>query len=265
MSVDRILDVAVRAAQDAGGLIRDYAAGDGIPVDYKGGFEPVTIADLAADGLIRDAVAAAFPGHRVLTEETAGPDWSRAGFDGPLWIVDPIDGTANYARGHRYVSVSIAYAEDGVVRAGVVHAPFLGETFTAVKGRGAFLNGTPIRVGAPESLKRSIVSTGFPHDKTDVEPLVERVRRLLIHCQDIMRGSSPALDIAWTACGRLDAHTEALFPWDVAAAGLIATEAGARRGSLLPVPDGIPPDLYGEAFIVAAPAIYDELVTLLSG
>ncbi|MBG0827516.1 inositol monophosphatase [Planomonospora sp. ID67723] len=259
------LDLAVRTAVAAGRLIAEYSAEGGALADYKGGFEPVTVADLASDGLIRDALA----GRRILSEESSSATWD---FGGPLWVVDPLGGTADFSRNHRCVSVSIAFAVDGEVLAGVVHAPFLDETFTAVKGGGAHLNGRPITAGAPEGLGRSVVGTGFPHDRSDVEPLVERVRRLLTHCEDIRRSASPALDVCWTACGRLDAHTEDLRPWDVAAAGLIAVEAGARRGTLPPGEPGtletagvLPPDLNGEGFVVAAPTIYDDLVALLSG
>jgi myo-inositol-1(or 4)-monophosphatase len=105
-----------------------------------------------------------------------------------------------------------------------------------------------------------VVSTGFPHRRDGVDDLVERVHRLLTHCSDIRRGSSPALDIAWVAAGRLDAHTDAPHPWDVAAAGLIATEAGAVRSAR----GALPPDLRGAGYLVSAPAVHDDLAALLT-
>ncbi|GAA0375424.1 inositol monophosphatase [Acrocarpospora corrugata] len=264
--------MAVQIAHDAGRLLRGYALSGPATIDYPDGVEPVTKADLAADRLIGNALVSAFPRHRVQSEESGPID----GYDGPVWIVDPLDGTANFARGHRYVAVSLAYAVDGVVEAAVVHAPFLDETFTATRGGGAALNGTAIKVSVPESLRRAIVSTGFPHRRGEVDALVERVRRLLVSCQDIRRAAAPALDICWVAAGRLDAHTEDLRPWDVAAAGLVATEAGASRGHLPSLPGNppesgarhacaVPPELCGEGFLVAAPSIYEELVSVLSG
>jgi myo-inositol-1(or 4)-monophosphatase len=256
-----LLERAVDAVHQAGELIIRYQ--HDVDVDYKNAVEPVTAADLAADELIRQCLLRTFPTHRVLSEEAAEVDWDSAGFDGPLWVVDPIDGTANYARKHPYVSVAVALAIDGVVQLGVVHAPFLNETFTAIKGSGAHLNGAPIAVDRHVSLDRAVISTGFPHDKGDLEPLLDRVRKLLTGCQDIRRGASPALDIAWVAAGRLDGHTETLHPWDVAAAGLIATEAGAVRSHLSNVPEDIPTDLWGQDVLFASPSIHDGLIELL--
>lgn len=255
---------ALEIARGAGDLIRELQRRHAYQVEYKGDAEPVTSADVACDGYIREEIANVFPSHRVLSEETTGADWTAMDLSGPLWVVDPIDGTANYAHGHPYVNVSIAFAIDGVVQAGVVHAPFLGETFTAVKGAGAQCNGVPIGVASATELRRAVVSTGFPYQKPDLDPLVERVRRLLAGCQDIRRACAPALDICYVAAGRLDAHTETLNPWDVAAAGLIATEAGASRSHLTPVPAGVPVDLCGEGIVVSAPGIHDALVSLLT-
>jgi myo-inositol-1(or 4)-monophosphatase len=258
---DDVLAAAVRAAESAGALIVERQRRGGVEVTYKQDAEPLTQSDLAADRSITQTLRAAFPRVGMLSEESAhGP----ADLLSPMWVADPIDGTANYARGHPYVAVAIAYVEEGVTRAGVVHAPFLGETFTAVRGRGARLNGRRIAVGAPERLRRAVISTGFPHVRTDLEPLLRRVRLLLEHCQDIRRAASPALDICWVGAGRLDAHTEALHPWDVAAASLIAQEAGAVRSHLVPAPADVPADLFGEGFLIAAPSIHDELVALLS-
>ncbi|HEX5598728.1 MAG TPA: inositol monophosphatase family protein, partial [Micromonosporaceae bacterium] len=220
------LSFATQLARRAGAVLAELSGRVG--VEYKEGVEPVTEADRRSDAMIREAIAATFPHHQVLSEEGE----TIVDLAGPLWIVDPLDGTANYARGHPYMAVSIAYAVDGVLQAGVVHAPFLDETFTAARGRGAHLNGTPIRPSNPPDLRHAVVSTGFPNRKEELGPLVERVRRLLSHCQDLRRAASPTLDICYVAAGRLDAHTETLHPWDVAAAGLIAVESGARRSHL---------------------------------
>lgn len=258
---EELLAAAVRAAQTAGRVIVARSTDRGVA--YKNDAEPVTQGDLLADRAILETLRAAFPDVPVLSEESDGgepPD-----LHGPVWVVDPIDGTANYARGHPYVSVSVAYAEEGVTRAAAVCAPFLGETFTAALGKGARLNGRPITVGSPGELRRSVVSTGFPHMRSDLGPLLKRIELLLTHCQDIRRAASPALDICWVGAGRLDAHTETLHPWDVAAASLVAREAGAVRGHLVPVPEGVPADLFGGGFLVSAPEVHDALMALLTG
>ncbi|GHE29920.1 inositol monophosphatase [Streptosporangium violaceochromogenes] len=265
LALQSVLGCAVSAAVAAGEAVARRWSEERPGVHYKNGVEPVSAADLLSDKIITRAIGRAFPGHRVMSEETVEGDWRDFDFSGPLWVIDPIDGTANYVRGHPHTAVSVAFAVDGEVRAGAVHAPFSRETFTAVKGQGARLNGRPITVATPADLARSVVSTGFPHLKDEIAPLVERVRRLLTHCADIRRSAAPTLDIAWVGAGRLDAHTETLFPWDVAAAALIATEAGAVRSHLTGPPPGVPADLFGEGVVVSAPSIHTALVELLSG
>jgi myo-inositol-1(or 4)-monophosphatase len=262
MDFEYFRDEAVAAATRAGELVVEWSRQNSFEVRRKKGTELVTTADLGSDQMIREYLGSRFPRHRFFTEE--GTVANRFDFAGPVWIVDPIDGTSNYAHGHPYVSISIALAVDGEPCAGVVHAPFLGETYTAIRGGGATRNGRPIRVSRVTELDRALVGTGFPHDRSDLTRPMERVRRLLTACQDIRRGGSPSLDIAWVACGRLDAHCESLAPWDIAAAGLIATEAGAIRGNLLPGDESLPAALRGEEFIVATPGIFESLCALLA-
>lgn len=254
---------AGRLACAAGELIRRLRTDGPVRAAMKRGHELVTEADLRSEELIRTAIRTEFPTHRMVSEES-WDGWKDDLFAGPVWIVDPLDGTVNYAHGHPYVSVSVAFAVDGVVLAGAVYGPFLGQLFQAVRGRGATLNGRPISVAAPSSLREALVGTGFPHDRSDLDGPMDRLRRLLAGCRDVRRTGSPALDIASVGAGFLDAHTESLAPWDVAAAGLVATEAGARRGNLLPEPFPVQGDLAGTGFVVAAPSIYPQLVELLS-
>ncbi|MBI3471432.1 MAG: inositol monophosphatase [Candidatus Solibacter usitatus] len=230
-------------------------------VRRKPGSELVTTADLQSDELIRRELGSKFPDFRFLSEETAVE--APFDFSGAVWVIDPIDGTANYVHGHPYVSISIALLEDGKPRIGVVHAPFLRETFAAIDAGAATCNGVPIRVSEARELRRALVGTGVPHDRSDLTIPMERIRRLVAECQDVRRPGSPALDICWVAAGRLDAHCESLAPWDIAAAGLIATEAGAVRGNLRDGDGVLPPALRGEEFIVAAPGIFEELCRLL--
>ncbi|HEX5595373.1 MAG TPA: inositol monophosphatase family protein [Micromonosporaceae bacterium] len=158
------LSFATQLARRAGAVLTELSGRVG--VEYKDGVEPVTEADRRSDAVIREAIAATFPHHRILSEESE----ETVDLAGPVWIVDPLDGTANYARGHPYSAVSIACAIDGVVQVGVVHAPFMDETFTAARGRGAHLNGTPIRPSNPPDLRHAVVSTGFSPGPASLSP-----------------------------------------------------------------------------------------------
>jgi myo-inositol-1(or 4)-monophosphatase len=256
-----ILDEAVAAAKRAGRLIVRWSRQRVYEVRHKQGSELVTTADLRSDELIREHLESEFPRHRFMSEEAVVE--GEFDFSGPVWIIDPIDGTANYAHRHPYVSISVALAVDGEPCVGVVCAPFLREVYTAIQGAGATCNGCPIRVSDVSELRLALVGTGFPHDRTDVTASIERVRRLVTVCQDIRRAGSPALDISWVAAGRLDAHCETLAPWDIAAARLIATEAGAVCGNLATGAASLPSALCGEEFVVATPGIFDQLCQLL--
>ncbi len=234
-----------------------------LEVTYKSAGELVTTADLASDQIIRDAIAQSYPEHRILSEEKDSEDNDKETFEGPLWIIDPLDGTVNYAKNLPHFAISAAIAVDGVVWAGVVHAPDLGVTYVGVKGGGAHCNTKQLHIKRFEPLSLAIVGTGFPHDKQKVHQANERVNLLTNSCMDIRRLAAPAIDICYVASGQLDAHTETLAPWDIAAAGLIAREAGAITGHVGLVPHGVPSELYGEEIICSNPGIYEELLELL--
>ena len=259
-----MLEFAQDLARRAGVLIAAEREGQTLDLSYKDGNELLTSADLQADELIRGEIEKTFPGHSILSEESS-PDLSDPeALNGPLWIVDPIDGTVNYAYNMHQVAVSIAYAEGGRVQAGVVCCPFFDETFTALRGKGALLNGQPIRASECGQLARALIGTGFPYDADARVALLERLRLVLGHCRDIRRVGSAASDLCWVAMGRLDGFCEAIKPWDLAAAAFIAREAGARVGHLGPVEGDMPEELYGKDLVVAAPGIYEALVALLA-
>lgn len=232
-------------------------------VAYKKAGELVTAADLASDQIIREAIATSYPKHGILFEETTDGIWAKNIFEGPLWIIDPLDGTVNYSRNLPYFAISVAIAVDGVVWAGAVHAPDLGVTYVGIRGGGSRCNGEQLHVHCFETLSEAVIGTGFPHDKEKVHPAIARVNLLATHCRDIRRYAAPTIDICYVASGRLDAHTESLAPWDVAAAGLIAREAGAITGHVGAVPAEIPSELYGEEIVCANPGLFDELLALL--
>ncbi|GHC27121.1 inositol monophosphatase family protein [Aidingimonas halophila] len=256
--LDSAIDIATRAGQQ----IREARQHQEFDRHYKQGSELVTDIDVAVDTAIGDALEARFPDEHRLTEELS-PDQQSLDFQQPLWVIDPIDGTVNFAQGLAHVAVSIAWVKEGQVQLGVVHAPFLNETFTAIRGQGAYRNGERIRVSRADKLARSLVATGFPYRRDSRTPLMRRLTAILTNCQDIRRNGSAALDLCDVACGRLDAYYESVKPWDFAAGLLIAREAGARTGHLYPCPQGMPTDLYGENIVVSAPDIYGSLTDLL--
>ncbi|MGC8120639.1 inositol monophosphatase family protein [Marinobacter sp. VGCF2001] len=263
VSLQEITDFAEALAREAGELIRHERNENTLRTDYKQQTELVTHADVMADEFITGSIRERFPGHRILSEETM-PDLSQAEeLETPLWIIDPIDGTVNYAYGHPQVAVSIAYAEKGRVRAGIVHAPFAEETFRACEGQGATLNNKPIRHSGATEPRQSLFATGFPYTKDNLEPLVRRLDAMIHQCRDLRRIGSAALDICWVACGRLDIYYENVSPWDFAAARLIAKEAGATVGHFGEVPEGYPADLYGRDILISAPAVWAPVRSIL--
>ena len=256
------LELAVSIATHAGERITAARQGQAFSQRYKQGQELVTDVDMEIDTLISERLEAALPGESRLSEELA-PDHTVMATADALWVVDPIDGTVNFAHGLYHVAVSIAWVSEGKTRLGVVHAPFLGETYTALYGQGAWCNGKPIHASRRSNLEHCLVGTGFPYRRDSRPPLMRRLMAILQHCQDVRRNGSAALDLCDVACGRLDAYYESVSPWDFAAGMLIAREAGARAGHLYPCPKGIPEDLYGENLLVSAPEIHAELADLL--
>jgi len=225
-------DTAIRIAHAAGQLIKEGRENQTLETSFKGGIELVTQMDLASEQLIIGELNEAFPDHLILAEETAN-DVTAAEFQKPTWIVDPIDGTVNYAHYHHQVGVSIALAVDGEIKVGVVHNPFNGETFHAITGNGAFLNQLPIQGSTKTIMKQNLVATGFPYAKTNVSQLTDRLKNVLTQCADIRRSGSAAMDLCWVACGRLDSYYERdLQLWDLAAGWLIAQEAGCFCGHI---------------------------------
>lgn len=252
-------------AREAGAMMISELRKQGGPAaHYKfSGTELVTEADIKVDKLICDAIRKHFPGHFILAEESAPDLANLSRLQEPLWILDPIDGTVNYAHDHAQSAVSIAYVEAGQVQCGVVFNPFTDEMFYANQGQGAFLNGLPIGVAQKTEIRRALFATGFPYEKSDMAPLVKRLGVMLSHCADLRRLGSAALDICWVAMGRLDIYYENLSIWDFAAAQLIAKEAGARYGHFQPVPEGVSPVFHNKNILVSNPVLFDQALVLL--
>lgn len=216
------MEAALAAARRAGDLLRD-GFGSRLRVRYKGEVDLVTETDEVAEGVIREVLLGAYPSYGMLGEEggeTAGEEDAR-------WIVDPLDGTTNYAHGLPMFAVSIALEKAGEVVLGVVHDPIADETFVAERGRGARLNDESISVSETDRLVRALVVTGFPYDRDEVPAAVDLFGRFSVRAQGMRRLGSAALDLCYVAAGRLDAYYErGIHAWDVAAACLILEEAG---------------------------------------
>ena len=212
---------AAEAAGRAGGEIVLAGFGDPANVREKSAGDWVSDVDTASERAVAALLAEAAPGIAFFGEETGG---ERAALG---WICDPLDGTANFLHGFPAVGVSIALVEEGVPIVAVVHAPLLGTTYVATKGRGAFRDGAPLRVSTrpPE---RAMVATGFPFRHDDLkDPFLGVFGRALHRFEDLRRAGAASLDLAWTAAGVFDGYFELrLGPWDVAAGALLVREAG---------------------------------------
>ncbi|MGL5857711.1 MAG: inositol monophosphatase family protein [Angustibacter sp.] len=260
-----LLDLATRAALDAGTLIRDGRPDDlRVAATKSSPTDVVTEMDQQSEQLLRERLLGARPQDGMLGEEGADV----AGSSGITWVVDPIDGTVNYLYGIPAYAVCVAAVTGDPtapaghqVVVGVVHHPLSGETFTATLDGGAFLGDRPLHVPTASSargLDQALVGTGFGYDRARRARQGELVAKLLPHVRDIRRFGSAALDLCQVACGRLDAYYErGLNPWDLAAGGLIARQAGALVTGLSGAPAG--PDL-----VVAAPAdLHRQLLELI--
>jgi myo-inositol-1(or 4)-monophosphatase len=254
---------AITLAREAGALILEERQRAALTHSYKGGKELVTNADLKADRHICDRIAASFPGHYIVSEESSPDTDNVQSLSAPVWIIDPIDGTVNFAHGHNQSAVSIAYVEQGKVIAAVVYNPFTDELFHAELGGGAWLNGEAIGVAVETRLERAIIATGFPYIKLGLEGMLARLHAVLLRCADVRRLGSAALDICWVACGRLDGYYESLSLWDFAAARLIALEAGAVCGHFSEVPAGVDPQFHTQDLLIANASLYPGLRRLL--
>jgi myo-inositol-1(or 4)-monophosphatase len=220
-----MLDFAIAVARDAGRLLRDRM-GTRIDISHKGSIDLVTDVDLASENLIRNAIATHYPRHQVLAEE-GGLHESASEY---RWVVDPLDGTTNYAHGYPVFAVSIALEYRGEVILGVVYDPTRDETFAAELGAGAALNNRTIRVSTTGDLMNGMLVTGFPYDiKTSRFTNLENWSAFALNAQALRRDGAAAIDLCYVACGRFDGFWELnLSPWDTAAGTLIVSEAGGR-------------------------------------
>ena len=224
---------AAEIAREAGARLREFLA-QGVETEYKGDVDLVTVADRTVEKLIRERLGQAFPEHGIYGEEG-----TRERMSGEFrWYVDPLDGTTNFAHGFPQFCVSMgleqraagmAPEQDGTLVAGVIYDPMRDELFTAERGQGARLNGRPMRVSKIPDLAEALLSTGFPSRKRHASPNVHFYQEFTLRSHGVRRAGSAALDMAYVACGRLEAFWEFnLNPWDTAAGILLVEEAGGR-------------------------------------
>ena len=246
-----------RLARQAGEILR-LGYEQEHQVDYKGDIDLVTEIDHQSEELLLAEIQRLFPGHQIVSEEIG----LVPGRIGDQWFVDPLDGTINYAHGIPFFSVSIAYAHQGVVTLGVVYEPMRDELFAAERGRGASLNGRSLRVSQVTELSRSLLTTGFPYDTwSNPRNNLEYYGRFAKLTQGVRRLGSAALDLSYVAAGRLEGYWElSIKPWDVAAGGLIASEAGATVTNMAGQADYITPPC---SLLAAPPSLHTKMKAVL--
>ncbi len=238
-----------RLARQAGQILRAGYQQEH-QVDYKGVIDLVTEIDRQSEDYLLGEIRKDFPNHHILSEESGGTHG-----DTHQWYIDPLDGTVNYAHNIPIFSVSIAYASHGTLKLAAVYDPMRDEMFTAERGKGAHLNGRPLRVSGALELQKSLLVTGFPYDawnsKFDNFDNFVKFAKL---SQGVRRLGSAAIDLAYVAAGRFDGFWElALKPWDVAAGGLICEEAGARVTDVFGGADYISPP---QSILATTPGIH---------
>ena len=222
-------EVAVEAAYGAGAILRERLA-EARTIEYKGDVDLVTDADHAAEAFVMGMIQGAFPEHRFVGEEGVFKAKASVELDeGYSWIVDPLDGTTNYAHRYPHFCVSIALDYQGTIQLGVVYDPMLDELFIGRRGGGATLNGRPMRVSEAESLLRSLLATGFAYDSTTRAENAAIWDAFMPLSQAVRRSGSAALNMCYVAAGRLDGYWERpINAWDISAGAVMVEEAGGQ-------------------------------------
>jgi myo-inositol-1(or 4)-monophosphatase len=255
-----MLDFIVSMARDAGKIIAEKF-GRSIEITYKGDINIVTDVDVAAEKLIIDRIMRNHPDHSILTEESGCPtklgreesDW--------CWIIDPLDGTTNFAHGYPVFAVSIGLENKGKVIAGAVYDPLRDEMFAAERGKGTTLNGKTVKVSEVNKLNNAMVCTGFPYNVREKSNFERHFVNFIMNSQAVRRDGSAARDLAYVACGRFDGFwEEGLHPWDVAAGLVLVEEAGGKITQF----DGSPIDIYSPPVVASNNLLHHEMIRVLA-
>jgi len=220
-----ILNIAIQAASEAGKYLKDTFS-KRPKIEFKGKIDLVTERDRKSQEIIANMIKKAFPDHSILGEENLNIEKDKE----LLWLIDPLDGTTNYAHSLPIFSVSIAFLEQGKTKVGAVYNPMLEEMFRAIQGEGVFLNRKQIHVSPAKEIKDSVLATGFPYDLRESKITnFEQFKNFLFAARAIRRCGSAAIDLSYVAAGRYDGFWEfKLSPWDTAAALLFVEEAGGK-------------------------------------
>lgn len=265
---DALLTVARQAALAAGALLR-LNFNRPHDITLKGVIDPVTESDLQSQEMIISLIRQAFPDHAILAEEdlpgfgggsgAAGP--GRKGAPSHRWIIDPLDGTVNYAHGFPMFCVSVACEVEGRLEVGVIYDPLREELFEARRGHGAFLNGRRLSVSSTKRLEAALLVTGFPYNIRERLPAtMARLRNVIARAQGVRRAGSAALDLAYVAAGRFDGFwEEGLKPWDTAAGMLLVTEAGGRLSTF----EGGAYDIFAPSILATNGRVHEAMLAAL--
>ncbi|MGI8812891.1 MAG: inositol monophosphatase family protein [Pyrinomonadaceae bacterium] len=252
-----MLNFAIETARDAGQLLLEKFGR--VNVMKKGDIDLVTDADHASEALIIERIRSYYPKHSILAEESGeavikdgDPNWK--------WIIDPLDGTTNYAHGYPCFCVTLAVEHDSEIVIGVTFDPTRNELFAAERGQGATLNGRPIRVSATDVLGDSLIVTGFPYNFKQKADFAKHLTGFMLESRGVRRDGSAAIDMAYVACGRFDGFwEEGLNPWDVAAGTLLIAEAGGY----VTYYDGSPFGVYEPPICASNGRIHSQMLDVL--
>ncbi|HEX6188282.1 MAG TPA: inositol monophosphatase family protein [Pyrinomonadaceae bacterium] len=256
-----MLNFAIQTARDAGRVLAERF-GRNLRISNKSELDLVTESDLASERLIIDRIKTHYPRHTILAEESgtnspavdgAQSDWR--------WIIDPLDGTTNYAHGYPCFCVSMGLERNGTLELGVIYDPLRDEVFAAERGQGAALNGKRIHVSPTPSLAGALLCTGFPYDVRERGQFARHFANFIMNAQGVRRDGAAALDLAYVAAGRFDGFwEEGLKPWDVAAGILLIEEAGGRVSDY----HNGPLDIFTPPILASNGLIHEQMMRVLA-
>jgi myo-inositol-1(or 4)-monophosphatase len=253
-----VLNFAIQTARDAGAILIDRLGR--AQVTNKGDIDLVTEADLASEQLIIERIRSHYPRHAILAEESGASQELNTGKSEWKWIIDPLDGTTNYAHGYPCFCVSIGIEREGVIEIGVIYDPTRDELFAAERGQGATLNGRSMRVSDVADLNQAMLCTGFPYNVRERPNFARDFANFTMAAQAVRRDGSAAIDLAYLACGRFDGFwEEGLNAWDVAAGILLIEEAGGQITNF----NGGAVDIYAAKVLASNGLIHDPMMQVL--